>query len=197
MRWPFGPPHLALDPPYLFFFWGGGIVCFCWCFFGGLGSGEVARRATSLGPKPSLFIYFFFLGGLFCPFVSLLVIQKTVFFPLERAFFCLFLSLSLCFSFAFFWPPPFSISRSLSLSCSFIVFSFFLFFSFLLVPSFCFFFPFVSSLLLFHERNNIKTFNCNSFFSSIFFSLVSCLVFFSKPFSYLCLSPDFKYVFST
>ena len=47
----------------LFFF------CFCVFFFGGF-KGEVARRATSLGPKPSFFLFFlfcffvaFFLGG--------------------------------------------------------------------------------------------------------------------------------------
>ena len=32
VRWPFGPPHLALNPPYdyyfVFFFWGGGSFCF-------------------------------------------------------------------------------------------------------------------------------------------------------------------------
>ena len=44
-------------------------------------------------------------------------------------------------------------------------------FFFLLVPSFCLFLSFCSSLLLFHERNNIKTFNCNFFFhqSVLFF----------------------------
>ena len=32
VRWPFGPPHLALNPPYLFlfFFWGGVVfLVFC------------------------------------------------------------------------------------------------------------------------------------------------------------------------
>ena len=41
-----------------------GCCCFCLCFwfvfFCFVGSGEVARRATSLGPKPSLFVLFFF-----------------------------------------------------------------------------------------------------------------------------------------
>ena len=36
---------------------------FCICFFGG--SGEVAQRATSLGPKPSLCFLFCFFVGLF------------------------------------------------------------------------------------------------------------------------------------
>ena len=56
MRWPKGPPHLALNPPYFCFFVF--VLCFfCFLFFeeGLKGSGEVAQRATSLGPKPSLF----------------------------------------------------------------------------------------------------------------------------------------------
>ena len=66
VRWPKGPPHLALNPPYLFssvfgLFFG---LSFCWflffvfcfgfCLFGRVsGSGEVTQRATSLGHKPS------------------------------------------------------------------------------------------------------------------------------------------------
>ena len=81
MRWPEGPPHLALNPFFNFLF-------FCFCFFGGFkgqvrGSGEVARRATSLGPKPSLFSLFVFLFVFFgFAFFSLLVIdKKTCFCP--------------------------------------------------------------------------------------------------------------------
>ena len=43
VRWPEGPPHLALKPPYFLFLFI--FVCFCFVF-----------SATSLGPKPSLFI---------------------------------------------------------------------------------------------------------------------------------------------
>ena len=78
-----------------------------------------------------------------------------------------------------FWPPPFSVSLSLSLSCSCL--SFFLlvfFFAFFLFLVFVSFFIFLSSLLLFHEKNNMKILNCNFFFPSIIsLFLVSCLVF--------------------
>ena len=61
MRWPEGPPHLALNPPYLFF------LCFCSCaFFGGF-KGQVR---WPLGPKPSLFIIFLFFVGLCFPVFS-------------------------------------------------------------------------------------------------------------------------------
>ena len=63
---------------FCFFFFGGGVpgfgyvlcvgffgVCFWFCFFGG--SGEVAQRATSSGPKLSLFVLFCF-GLFFCLF---------------------------------------------------------------------------------------------------------------------------------
>ena len=35
VRWPKGPPHLALNPPYLFllFFFGGGCFVFWFCCF--------------------------------------------------------------------------------------------------------------------------------------------------------------------
>ena len=72
VRWPEGPPHLALNPPYLFFF------CFClvFVFF-------VLFWATSLGPKPSFFLLFFSLLFVFflVPFLSLFFNRKTLFFP--------------------------------------------------------------------------------------------------------------------
>ena len=72
MRWPEGPPHLALNRPYLFF------LCFVFCFFEG--SSEVALRATSLGPKPSLFVFFVCVFVcLFC-FVCLFVLFFVFFF---------------------------------------------------------------------------------------------------------------------
>ena len=70
MRWPKGPPHLALSPPYLFVF-----VCFVClvCFFVFVfwrveGAGEVVQRATSLGPKPSNYfsVFFVFSVVFFC-----------------------------------------------------------------------------------------------------------------------------------
>ena len=60
------------------------LCCFCFCFVCFVfvflcvfflvfwGSGEVARRATSLGPKPSLFVYLFFLFSLFFLFLFFL-----------------------------------------------------------------------------------------------------------------------------
>ena len=56
VRWPKGPPHLALNPPYFlfcfspFFFGGGGGVVFCFSFFLFL-EGLSVRRG---GPKGHL-----------------------------------------------------------------------------------------------------------------------------------------------
>ena len=171
------------------------------CFFlRVLGSGEVALWATSLGPKPSLFIVLLF----FCLAFSFLcfLIQKTLF-PLEKVIFCLFLSVSLSFSLAFFGLPLFqflffffslSLSLSLSRSCPFffLLVFFIAFFWFLVFVSF---FPFLSSLLLFHERNNIKILNCKVFLHQYFLFLVSCLVFLSNPFFLSLLFPDFNLCF--
>ena len=119
----------------------------------------------------------------------------------------LFLSVSLCFSLAFLGLPLFqlfSCSLSLSLSLSLYIYIYFflpllsfLFFAFFwfLVPFFVSFFVFLSSLLLFHERNNIKIFNCN-FFSSILFFWVSYLVFsFKSLFLSLLFFLILSYVF--
>ena len=89
-----GPPHLALNSPYLvfvlFFFW-----FFC-CFFGGF-KGQVRWPD---GPKPSLFVFFvcfllvfFFFFG----FISFLcLIEKNLVFPQKKGIFLLF---SQCFPF--------------------------------------------------------------------------------------------------
>ena len=55
VRWPEGPPHLALNPPCFFFF----------VFF--------VLRATSLGPKPSLFVIVVFVVLFFFWFCFLVV----------------------------------------------------------------------------------------------------------------------------
>ena len=57
----------------------------------------MARRATSLGPKPSLFVIvvFFLVFLFFVMFFGFFELQKKPFFPLERAFFVYFQ----CFSF--------------------------------------------------------------------------------------------------
>ena len=92
----------------------------------------------------------------------------------------LFLFLFLCLSVVLFFFP------------SFLSF-FFAFFLFLVFVSF---FPFLSSLLLFHEKKNIKIFNCNFFLKDFLFLLVSCLAFlFQIPFSYLCFFLILSYVF--
>ena len=144
--------------------------------------------ATSLGPKPSLFIYFcFFLVFLFVPFLSMLLIENP-FFPPKKSIFCYFL----CFSFSI--PQPFLTSPffCFSFSVSLLLLSFFLpsCLSFLL--SFCFLFlslfHFLSSLLLFSEKNNMKSLNGNLFLyqSFLFFNgFLSCFSF-QIPFPYLC-----------
>ena len=81
------------------------------------------------------------------------------------------------FLLSLFWPPPFSISLSLSLSCS-CPFFFFAFFWFLAFVSF---FPFLSSLLLFHERNSIKILNCKVLLHQYFlFFWLPVLLFFKS-----------------
>ena len=156
-----------------------------------LGGFKGHRRATSLGPNPSLFTIFL-LAVVVVSFLFFAFNAKYCFSPRKGRFAFIFESLPL---FLLIWPPPFSMSLSLSLSCSFLFFFllvyFFAFFWFLLLLSF---FPFVSSLFLFHGRNNIETFNCNFFFHQSFvfsFGFLSCF-FFQIPFSYLCFFPEFK-----
>ena len=143
----------------------------------------MARRATSHGPKPSLFPFCFVLFLFFSPFLSLLLKDKNPVFLLEKGIFCFFLSVCLCFSLAFLGLHLF---QFLFLCLSLVLFSIFpsclsflFFFLFLLFLSF---FPFLYSLLLFHERNNIKTLNCYCFPEIVSLCLVSCLVFLSNPF---------------
>ena len=59
MRWPEGPPHLALNPPYFFFvsFFG---FCFVFCF-GGF-KGQVRRPK---GPRLLIYLFFVFWGLFF------------------------------------------------------------------------------------------------------------------------------------
>ena len=142
----------------------------------------MAQRATSLGPKPSLFIYFFVFFGLLL-FLSFLcfVIQKNCF-PPRKGHFCLFLSVSLCFSLAFLGLPLF---QFLFLCLSLFFFSvffpscfFFVFFWFLVFVSFffvSFFFAFLSSK---EQHQNIQL---QVFFINIFFWF-PVFVFLSSPF---------------
>ena len=126
---------------------------------------------------PCLFCFFF------CSFPFL---EKPCFSPQKREFLFSFECLTV-FLLSLFWPDPFSLSLSLSLSLSFYFLSSFLLvflFCFLLVSCFVSFFLFVSSLLLFHEKNNIKKFNDKVLFIGPFsLLLVSSLLFsFKSPF---------------
>ena len=151
VRWPEGPPHLALNPPYLFCFF----VCFLFVLF-----------------------FLFFGGGVVFSFLSLLLSEKNQFSP-KKGHFCLFLSVSLCFSWAFFGLP---LVQFLFLCLSLVLFflsSFLSFlFCFLLVPSFSLFlsfsvfFAFVSWKLTTSKDSIAKFF----FINPVSF-LVSCLVF--------------------
>ena len=120
--------------------------------------------------------------------------QKSCFPPRKGHFLFLFECLPL-FLLSLFWPPLFSISLSLSLSCSILFFPSCLFFCFLFVPSFSLFL-YLSFLFAFVSwKDNIKTLNC--YFFPEFFSLflVSCLVFLSNPFFLSLFFPDFKLCF--
>ena len=107
----------------------------------------MARRATSLGPKPSLFSFCFFVFYFcfFCFFFFLCLFLlcfklKNPIFPPKKGNFCLFICVSLSFSLALFGPPPLSpFSFFVSLYSS--LFSSFL--PFISVSASCFFFLFV------------------------------------------------------
>ena len=149
----------------------------------------MARRATSLGPKPSLFIISFCWGGLFFLSSLCFLIQKLVF-PLEKGIFCSCLSLSLCFSLAFFGLPLF---QSLFLCLSLVLFFFYSFLFFLTFFWFLLFVFFVSFLLFllcfcFMKGTTSKHFIAISFSSIVsLFLWFPVLFFFQIPFSYLCL----------
>ena len=186
VRWPKGPPHLALNPPYLIFSF----------FFGGGGGGFLFEGFL-------VFCFFFFV----CFGVVFGFRTKTCFPPTKGIFFCLFFSVSLWFSLAF-SPLSLSLSVSLSLSLSFLL----VFLSSLLVPLFflscfllvpCFFFVFFCLFALFlcfcfmkrtTSKYHIRKFFCHQSFHFLG-GFLSCFVF-QVPFPYLCVfSPDFKLCF--
>ena len=158
----------------------------------------MAQRATSLGPKPSLFVlvvflFCFFFG--FC-FFGCLIQEKTLFFPRKGHFLFIF-SVFLSFSLSHFGPPSFSVSLSLSLFFLLFFLSsflslFFAFFWFLVWVSF---FIFLSSLVFFHERHNINILNCKFFFSEIISFFCFLPFFVSSSFFLSLLFPDFKLCF--
>ena len=156
----------------------------------------MAQRATSLGTKPSLFVFVLFFCFVFCFLV--VWYKKNLVFPPRKGHFLFIFSVCLSFSLSLFWPPPFSVSLSLSLSFLLFFLSSFLsflfaFFWFLVFVSF---FLSLSSLLFFHERNNIKILNCKV----CLHQYVLCFGFpvfflFQVPFSYLCYFLILSYVF--
>ena len=85
----------------------------------------MAQRATSLGPC-FLFVFFCSLLSLFCFFFN----RQKLFPPKKGHFCCSLFSVYLCLFLAFLGPPPFSLSLSWCLSCSFLS-------SFLSVSHFC------------------------------------------------------------
>ena len=83
----------------------------------------MAQRATSLGPKPSLFfIFFVFVFCFICFSFVWFLIEKACFYP-KRGLFVYF-SVFPLFLFSLFGPPPVSRSLSLSFSSSFLSFFF-------------------------------------------------------------------------
>ena len=107
VRWPKGPPHLALNPPYFICF-----LFFCFFFFCVSLSLLLLEKKPVFPPKQGIFVYFF------C--VSLC-------FSLALFHFLLFLSLSLSLSLAL--SLSLSLFVSLSLSVLFLFPSFLLFIS--------------------------------------------------------------------
>ena len=175
-RWPEGPPHLALNPPYLFF---------CFAFFVGVFLEGLRVRWGGPALNPPYLLFPFFGGVVVFSFPFFAFWCKKLFSPRRGLFLFIFEPLPF-FLLSLFWPPPFSISLSLSLFVLFFSSSFFFaFFWFLLFVSF---FPFVSSLLLFHERNNIKTFNWKFCFHQYFLFLGFPVLFFLLNPFFLCLS---------
>ena len=153
----------------------------------------MARRATSLGPKPSLFVSVFFVFSLFFVFLM----QNNPCFPLEKGIFCLFSVFLFLSPLAFFDLPLFLfLFPCLSL----------FFFSFFIPSCLCFLLSFGSlfwSLSLFFfilwfsfmkgTTSKYSIASSSSSISSLF--LVSCLFLFQVPVSYLCSFLILSYVF--
>ena len=133
----------------------------------------MARRATSLGPTPSLFVFllfFVYFFVIFPPFLSLFLIEKPVF-SLKGHFLFIFECLPL-FLLGLFWPPPFLVSLYLSLFFSLLPSFLFIFFFWGGGSFFCLYFRFFFAFV--HEKNNINIFNSKVFLSIVFFGFLSC-----------------------
>ena len=135
----------------------------------------MAQKATSLGPKPSLFWFFVY----FLPF------EDKNLFPPNNGYFRLFFSVSLCFSLVF-SLPLFAHTHTLSLSLSFspsrsfpsafLVF----FFVFHYLPCF---FAFVSWKA---QHQSIEFESVSSSILSVLGGFLSCFVI-EYPFPHLCV----------
>ena len=141
-------------------------------------------------------LFCFFLGVCFFFFPFLFLEQKKPCFSPKNGHFCLFVSISLCFSLVFSLPPFHSLFLCLSLVLFFFLHSFLFFFCSLLFPCFSLFvclpsfFAFVSCK---EQHQNIKS---ESLFhqSFVFFAFLCCFLF-QHIFSYLCFSSWFDDVF--
>ena len=185
MRWPKGPPHLALNPPYFFFcfflFCFFLLVCFLFSFWRVKGQVRWLKGPPHLALNPPYLFFFvvlFFLGFFLYSFFWLFNTKKPCV-PPRKGHFCLFSVFLFLSPLAFFGLPLFCFSLSVSLFCYFLSFFLLVFaFCFLFVSCFClflcfaFFFAFVSWNKQ-HQQNSVATFfSCN-----FFLFLVSCLVF--------------------
>ena len=144
MRWPkgFGPPHLALNPPFFVF-----VFFSAFCFLGGF-KGQVrwpkGPPHLALNPPYFLFVFlflFFYLLSFLCFF--LFNRQKICFPPKKGHFCCSFFWVSLCFFLAFLGPLLFHfLFLCLSLSLSLVLFFLPSFLVLISVSGSCFFFLF-------------------------------------------------------
>ena len=127
--------------------------------------------------------------------LSLPLIEKPCF-PPKDGIFCLF-SVFLFLSPSAFFDLPLFLFLFLCLSLALVFLSSFLsFFCFLYVSCFCLFYIFLSYLLLFSEKNNMKILNCKLFFHQCFsLFMVSCLVFPFKSLFLIFVFLDFKLCF--
>ena len=161
----------------------------------------MARRATSLGPKPSLFVFFvcfiFFVFFFLLPFLSLFLIEKNLFFPLKRAFFGLFSVFPFLSPLTFFGLPLF---HFLFLCLSVLLLSFFLpsclsflaFFFFLVFVSF--FCSIFCAFVSWKEHENIKLEFLFFIKMFSFWGFLSCFLF-EISFPYLCFFSWFWVMF--
>ena len=83
VRWPKGPPHLALNPPYFLFLFWFCLFVFVFVFFGRF-KGQVRwpKGPPHLALNPPYFLFVFF-----CCFLSLFFYRKNLFSPIKRTIF--------------------------------------------------------------------------------------------------------------